>query len=193
MIEAAVIVSAFIQHWIDFGIIFVLLMVNAVVGFWQEYKAGNAIELLKQRLAPKARVLRDGKWREISARELVPGDVVRVRLGDIVPADVKLFEGDYLLVDESTLTGESLPVEKHIEDVGYAGSIVRQGEMNALVISTGMNTYFGKTARLVEEAKTQSHFQKAIIKIGDYLIVLAIMLVAVIFFVALFRHESIAR
>jgi H+-transporting ATPase len=87
MIEAAVIVSAFIQHWIDFGIIFVLLMVNAVVGFWQERKAGNAIELLKQKLAPKARVLRDGKWREIPARELVPGDVVRVRLGDIVPAD----------------------------------------------------------------------------------------------------------
>jgi H+-transporting ATPase len=164
MIEAAVIVSAFIQHWIDFGIIFVLLMVNAVVGFWQERKAGNAIELLKQKLAPKARVLRDGKWREIPARELVPGDVIRVRLGDIIPADIKLFEGDYLLVDESALTGESLPVEKHIEDVGYAGSIVRQGEMNALVVSTGTNTYFGKTARLVEEAKTQSHFQKAIIK-----------------------------
>lgn len=191
MIEAAVIVSAFIQHWIDFGIIFVLLMVNAVVGFWQERKAGNAIELLKQKLAPKARVLRDGKWREIPARELVPGDVVRVRLGDIVPADIKLFEGDYLLVDESALTGESLPVEKHSGDVGYAGSIVRQGEMNALVVSTGTNTYFGKTARLVEEAKTQSHFQKAIIKIGDYLIVLAMTLVAVIFFVALFRHESI--
>ncbi|MEM3459459.1 MAG: plasma-membrane proton-efflux P-type ATPase [Candidatus Bathyarchaeia archaeon] len=191
MIEAAVVVSAFIQHWIDFGIIFVLLMVNAVVGFWQEHKAGNAIEMLKQKLAPKARVLRDGKWREIPARELVPGDVVRVRLGDIVPADIKLFEGDYLLVDESALTGESLPVEKHVGDVGYAGSIVRQGEMNALVVSTGMNTYFGKTARLVEEAKTQSHFQKAIIKIGDYLIVLAMILVAVIFFVALFRHESI--
>ncbi|MEM3258478.1 MAG: plasma-membrane proton-efflux P-type ATPase [Thermoproteota archaeon] len=191
MIEAAVVVSAFIQHWTDFGIIFVLLMVNAVVGFWQEHKADNAIEMLKQKLAPKARVLRDGKWREIPARELVPGDVVRVRLGDIVPADIKLFEGDYLLVDESALTGESLPVEKHVGDVGYAGSIVRQGEMNALVVSTGMNTYFGKTARLVEEAKTQSHFQKAIIKIGDYLIVLAMILVAISFFVALFRHESI--
>ena len=130
-------------------------------------------------------------WREVPAKELVPGDVVRVRLGDIIPADIKLFEGDYLLVDESALTGESLPVEKHVADVGYAGSIVRQGEMNALVVSTGMNTYFGKTAKLVEEAKTQSHFQKAIIKIGDYLIVLAVMLVVVIFFVALFRHESI--
>jgi H+-transporting ATPase len=132
MIEAAVIVSAIIQHWIDFGIIFVLLMVNAVVGFWQERKAGNAIELLKQKLAPKARVLHDGKWREIPARDLVPGDVVRVRSGDVIPADIKLFEGDYLLVDESALTGESLPIEKHVGDVGYAGSTVRQEVMNAL-------------------------------------------------------------
>ena len=112
MIEAAVILSAVIQHWEDFGIIFALLMLNAVVGFWQERKADNAIELLKQRLALKARTLRDGKWAEIPAGELVPGDVVRVRLGDIVPADIKLLEGDYLQVDQSALTGESLPVEK---------------------------------------------------------------------------------
>ena len=117
MIEAAAIMSAIIQHWPDFGIILTLLMVNAIVGFWQEHKAGNAIQMLKQRLALNARVLRDGKWQEKSARELVPGDVVRLRLGDIVPADVKLIEGDYLLADESALTGESLPVEKHPSDV----------------------------------------------------------------------------
>jgi H+-transporting ATPase len=190
MIEAAAILSALVHHWEDFGIIFILLVLNAVVGFWEEHKADNAIELLKQRLAPKARVLRDGKWIEVDARELVPGDVVRVRLGVIVPADIKLFEGDYLLTDESALTGESLPVEKHSSDVAYSGSIVRQGEMNGLVITTGMNTYFGKTAKLVEEAETQSHFQKAVIKIGDYLILLAFALVAIIFLVALFRHES---
>ncbi len=191
MIEAAVILSAIIQHWEDFGIIFALLMLNAVVGFWQERKAGNAIKLLKQRLALKARVLRDSEWRELPARQLVPGDVVRVRLGDIAPADLKLLEGEYLLVDQSALTGESLPVEKHVSDVGYSGSIIRQGEMDALVVTTGMKTYFGKTAKLVEEAKTQSHFQKAVIKIGDYLIVLAIALVALIFLVALFRQESL--
>src|SRR5208337_3770150 len=101
MIEAAVLLSALIGHWDDFAIILALLFVNAVVGFWQEYKADNAIELLKQRLALKARVLRDGKWSEIPARELVPTDVVRVRLGDIAPADIKLMEGDYLLVDQS--------------------------------------------------------------------------------------------
>jgi len=190
MIEAAALLSAITRHWEDFFIIIALLLVNAVVGFWQEYKADNAIELLKQKLSSNARVLRDGKWFEIPARELVPGDVVRVRLGDIVPSDIKLMEGEYLLVDESALTGESLPVEKHLSDVAYSGSIIRQGEMNALVVATGMNSYFGKTVKLVAEGKTKSHFQKAIIKIGDYLIFLGIALVTLIFLVALFRHES---
>jgi H+-transporting ATPase len=191
MIEAAVIMSAAIQRWPDFGIIFMLLMVNAIVGFWQEHKAGNAIELLKQRLAIKARVLRDGKWQEMPAGELVPGDIARLRLGDIIPADVKLIDGDYLLTDESALTGESLPVEKHLSDVGYASSIVKQGEMSALVVNTGTRTFFGKTTTLVEEAKTQSHFQKAISKIGDYLIFLSIGLVIVIFLVSIFRGQNI--
>jgi H+-transporting ATPase len=191
MIEAAVIMSAAIQRWPDFGIILTLLLVNAIVGFWQEHKAGNAIELLKQRLAIKARVLRDGKWQEMPAGELVPGDIARLRLGDIIPADVKLIDGDYLLTDESALTGESLPVEKHLSDVGYASSIVKQGEMSALVVNTGTRTFFGKTTTLVEEAKTPSHFQKAISKIGDYLIFLAIGLVIVIFLVSIFRGQNV--
>jgi len=151
MIEAAVILSAYIRHWEDVWIITALLLLNAVVGFWQEKKADNAIELLKQKLALKARVLRDGNWQEVPARELVPGDVIRIRLGDIVPADAKLVKGDYLQVDESALTGESLPVERGTSDLTYAGSIVRQGEMDALVAATGANSYFGKTAKLVEE------------------------------------------
>jgi H+-transporting ATPase len=191
MIEVAVVLSAILAHWDDFGIISALLMVNAVVGFWQENKADNAIELLKQRLAVKARVLRDGKWKEMAAKDLVPGDVVRVRLGDIVPADIKLVDGDYLLVNESALTGESLPVEKHVSHVAYASSIVQQGEMNGRVVGTGISTYFGKTTRLAEELTTQSHFQKAVIKIGNYLIALAVTLVAIVFLVALFRNESV--
>ncbi len=192
MIEVAAILSAIIRHWEDFAIIFALLIINAVVGFWEEHKAENAIELLKQKLALKARVLRDGKWTQIAARQLVPGDVVRVRLGDIIPADIKLMEGDYLLVDESALTGESLPVEKHISDIGYSGSIIRQGEMNALVVSTGMSTYFGRTAKLVEEAKTRSHFQQAVIKIGNYLIRLDAVLVSLVFIIAVFiRGEMV--
>ncbi len=190
MIEIAAILSIAIQHYEDFGIIVALLLLNAIVGFWEEHQAENAIELLKEKLALKARVLRDGRWSDIAAEGLVPGDIVRMRLGEIVPADVKLIEGDYLLADESALTGESLPVEKHVSDVGYSGAIIRQGEMNGLVVATGMNTYFGRTATLVEEAKTQSHFQKAVIKIGDYLIVLAVTLAAIIILVALFRQES---
>ncbi len=192
MIEIAALLSAIIRHWEDFAIIFALLVINALVGFWEEHKAENAIELLKQKLALRARVLRDSKWTQIPAHELVPGDVVRVRLGDIIPADVKLMDGNYLLVDESALTGESLPVEKHVSNIGYSGSIIRQGEMNALVVSTGMNTYFGKTAKLVEEAKTRSHFQQAVIKIGDYLIRLDAVLVSIVFILAVFiRGEKV--
>jgi len=193
MIEVAAVLSVIIGHWGDFWIIFIMLILNAVVGFWQEHKADNAIELLKQKLALKSKVLRDGKWQVLPAKELVPGDMVRVRLGDIIPADLKLIEGEYLLSDESALTGESMPVEKHVSDVSYAGSIVRQGEMDALAVATGMNTFFGKTARLVEKARTVSHFQKAVIKIGDYLIAVAMVLVTLILVVSVFRHESFAE
>jgi H+-transporting ATPase len=191
MIEAAAVLSAYLARWEDFGIILFLLMTNAVVGFWQENKADNAIELLKQRLAPEARVKRDGKWTTVSARELVPGDIVRVRLGDIVPADMKLFNGEYLSIDESALTGESLPVEKHESDMGYSGSIIRQGEMDGLVFATGMSTYFGRTAALVEQAQAHSHFQKAVIRIGNFLIATAIVLVTVVVIVSIFRSEPI--
>jgi H+-transporting ATPase len=190
MIEVAAILSAIIHHWEDFWVIFALLLLNAIVGFWQEYKADDAISLLKQKLALNARVLRNGKWAQLAAKELVPGDVVRVRLGDIIPADIKLFSGEYLSIDESALTGESLPVEKHRSDLAYSGSVIRQGEMNGLVVATGLNTFFGKTAKLVGEARTISHFQRAVIKIGNYLIVLAAFMVVIIFMVSFFRHES---
>ncbi len=191
MIEAAVVISAVIQRWEDFAIISSLLLINAIVGFWQERQAGNAIEMLRERLALEARVLRDGKWQKLQARELVPGDIVRIRLGDVVPADIMFIEGDYLSADESALTGESMPVEKQVSDVGYSGSIVKQGEMTGLVVSTGQNTLFGKTARLAEEAVTVSHFQKAVIKIGDYLIILAIALVSITLIVSIFRQENL--
>ena len=173
MIEIAVILSAVVRHWPDFFIILLLLLSNAVVGFWEEHKAANAIAALKAQLAVKARVKRDGKWSTPAARELVPGDIIRLRSGDIVPADASLLDGDPVEVDQSALTGESLPVEKKSGEAVFSGSIVRQGEIEALVYGTGMNTYFGKTAQLVEEAHTVSHFQKAVLKIGNYLIILA--------------------
>ncbi len=189
MIEAAVILSAVARHWPDFGIILLLLLANAGVGFWEEHQAGNAIAALKAKLAIKARVRRDGKWTTPEARELVPGDVIRVRLGDIVPADARLLEGDPIEVDQSALTGESLPATRKPGEAVFSGSIIRQGEIGALVYATGANTYFGKTAQLVQEAHTVSHFQRAVLKIGDYLILLAVTLVAVIVAVALFRGD----
>ncbi|MGA8277370.1 MAG: plasma-membrane proton-efflux P-type ATPase [Rhodanobacteraceae bacterium] len=189
MIEAAVILSALARHWPDFFIILVLLLANAVVGFWEEHQAGNAVEALKARLASKARVRRDFKWVTPPVRELVPGDVIRLRLGDIVPADARLLEGDPIEVDQSALTGESLPVERKPGDAVYSGSIIRQGEINAMVYGTGRNTYFGKTASLVQEARTVSHFQRAVLKIGNYLILLAAALVVLIISVALFRGD----
>jgi H+-transporting ATPase len=191
MIEAAVILSALVRHWADFFIILVLLCSNAVVGFWEEHQAGNAIKALKARLAINARVLRDGKWTNPKASELVPGDVIRVRLGDIVPADARLLAGDPVEVDQSALTGESLPVTRNPGDPLFSGSILRQGETEAMVYATGTNTYFGKTAQLVQEAKTVSHFQRAVLKIGDYLIILAVALVVLILMVALFRGDKV--
>ncbi|MGH7997822.1 MAG: plasma-membrane proton-efflux P-type ATPase, partial [Opitutaceae bacterium] len=191
MIEGAVILSGVVRHWPDFFIILVLLAANAVVGFWEEHTAGNAIEALKAQLAIKARVKRDGKWINLAARELVPGDVVHLRLGDIVPADARLLDGDPVEVDQSALTGESLPAERKSGQAVFSGSIVRQGEIDALVYATGTNTYFGKTAQLVQDAHTVSHFQKAVLRIGDYLIVLAVAMVAVIIAVAIVRGDPV--
>ena len=189
MIEVAVILSGVVGHWPDFSIILILLVANALVGFWEEQEAGNAIAALKAKLAINARVKRDGKWVTSPARELVPGDVIHVRLGDIVPADARSLAGDPVEVDQSALTGESLPAERKSGEAVFSGSIIRQGEIDALIYATGANTYFGKTAQLVQEAHTVSHFQRAVLKIGNYLIMLAVALVAVIIIVSIFRGD----
>jgi H+-transporting ATPase len=191
MIEVAVILSGAVRHWPDFCIILVLLFANAVIGYWEEREAGNAIDALKARLAIKARVKRDGKWVTPPAKQLVPGDVIRLRLGDIVPADARLLEGDEVSVDQSALTGESLPATKKSGDAVFSGSILRRGEIGAMVYATGPKTYFGKTAELVESAVTVSHFQKAVLRIGDYLIILAVVLVSVIVAMGLYRGEQV--
>jgi H+-transporting ATPase len=191
MIEVAVILSAVVRHWPDFFIILFLLLTNAIVGFWEERQAGNAIEALKAKLATQTQVKRDGQWVTLPARELVMGDVIRLRLGNIVPADARLLDGDSMSIDQSTLTGESLPATCNAGDPVFSGSIIRRGESNALVYATGTHTYFGKTAQLVQEAHTDSHFQKAVLKIGNYLIVFALVLVTLIIVVAIVRHDPL--
>jgi len=183
MIEVAAILSALVHRWEDFTIIMVLLLVNAFVDFYQESKALNAIAVLKKKLARKALVLREGSWQEVDASQIVPGDIIKVKLGDIVPADVKLLEGsDFLLVDQSALTGESLPVNKKAGDALYANAIIKQGEMIAEVTATGKSTYFGKTVGLVAKAQLEerSHFQKMVIKVGNFLIILTLFMIAII-------------
>ncbi len=192
MIEVAAILSASVKRWEDFTIIMVLLLVNALVDFYQESKALNAIAVLKKKLARKATVLRDGQWRQIDAREVVPGDIVKVKIGDIVPADMTLLGGgEFLLVDQSALTGESLPVNRQAGETLYANAIIKQGEMIGQVTATGQQTYFGKTVGLVAEAEREerSHFQKMVIKVGNFLIVLTLVMIAIIVYHGIKTHQ----
>ncbi len=193
MIIIAAVLSAVLRHWPDMGVILTLLVVNAVVGFREEYQADSSIAALKKQLAIRARVKRDGDWENVPARELVPGDLVRLRIGDVIPADSRLLEGDPVQVDESSLTGESLPVEHKSGDAVFSGSILKQGEINAIVYATGQSTYYGKTAELVKSAQTRSHLQRAIIKIADYLLIIAAALAVLIIAVAVSRHDPLLQ
>jgi len=180
LLELAAVLSLLLGHYIEGIIIFVLLTINAVIGHWHARGSQKAVELLKKKLAIKAKVLRDGAWTIKEAREVVPGDVISIRLGDIVPADAKIISGE-LSVDQSALTGESLPVDVHESDVVYSGSIVRRGEAICVVVNTGANTYFGKTTELVKIAKPKSHQEEimmAVIKYMMYFGVAASLLVS---------------
>ncbi len=191
MIEIALVLSLVVGHWTDAAIIGVLLVMNGVVAFAEEHQAAGAIAALKQRLASTARVLRDGSWATVAVRELVPGDVIRVRLGDVVPADARVLDDVSLDVDQSALTGESLTVDRHVGETLYAGSMVVRGEGNALVYATGASSYFGRTTALVQTAGMVSHFQRAVLRIGHYLILLALALVTATVVVSLLRGNAV--
>ncbi|XP_062196094.1 plasma membrane ATPase-like isoform X2 [Phragmites australis] len=156
--------------WQDFIGIVALLLINSTISYWEESNAGSAAEALMANLAPKTKVLRDGRWSEQDAAVLVPGDVISIKLGDIVPADARLLEGDPLKIDQSALTGESLPVTKSPGDSVYSGSTCKQGEIDAVVIATGVHTFFGKAAHLVDSTNQVGHFQKVLKAIGNFCI-----------------------
>ncbi|WOH06074.1 hypothetical protein DCAR_0625497 [Daucus carota subsp. sativus] len=156
--------------WQDFLGIVVLLIINSTVSFIEENNAGNAAAALMAGLAPKTKVLRDGKWGEQDASILVPGDLISVKLGDIIPADARLLEGDPLKIDQAALTGESLPVTKNPGDSVFSGSTCKQGEIEAVVIATGVHTFFGKAAHLVDSTHQVGHFQKVLTSIGNFCI-----------------------
>jgi len=193
MIEIAAILSAMVKHWEDFTIITILLVFNAAVDFYQESKALNALKVLKDKLARKALAFRNGEWQEVDAKELVPDDVVKIKIGDIVPADVKLLDGDFLSVDQSALTGESLPVTKKPGDIVYANAIIKKGECTAQVTATGESTYFGKTVKLVAKAESEerSHFQEMVMKVGNFLIAVTLVMVSIIIYFGVVRGQNI--
>ncbi len=190
LLELAMALSFVLKHELEGIIILLLLTVNAVIGFLHSRGSQKAVELLKQRLAIKAKVLRNGNWMMEEAGGLVPGDVLVVKLGDIIPADAKIISGD-VSIDESALTGESLPVEKHGEDVIYSGSVVRRGEARCLVVNTGGNTYFGKTAELVKIAKPKSHQEEIMMAIVKYMMYLGIAASIIVAIYAFTMHTNI--
>ncbi len=191
MIEAALLLTALVHRWTDFAVIAVLLLMNGAVGFWEEHQAGNAIAALRKQLAVMARVRRDRHWQTLEARLLVPGDLVHVEQGQVVPADGSVVDGA-CEVDQSALTGESLPVDKKQGDELYSGSVLARGESSALVTKTGLETLFGRSAQLAGAEPPPSHFQQAVLQIGRYLIALALALVAVIVAVSLLRGNGVS-
>jgi len=168
LLELAIVLSLVLKHYLEAGIIFALLTINTVIGQVESHGSQKALEALKKRLAIKARVLRDGNWVTMEGKEIVPGDILSVGLGDIVPADAKLASGG-LSIDQSILTGESLPVDAQQSAVVYSGSIVSRGEAKCLVVNTGANTYFGKTAELVKAARPKSRQEQIMLAIVRYM------------------------
>src|SRR5271163_1326594 len=171
MLELIMLLSLVMEHFSDLAIVGALLVVNAVLGFWQERRAAGVMETLRRRLQVSARVLRDANWQVVPARELVPGDIVRERPGDIVPADVKVLTGT-LSVDQSALTGESKDADKAPGDILSSGSIVRRGEGNGVVLLTGAKTYFGRTTQLVQVARPRLHIEAVVSRVVRWLFVI---------------------
>ncbi len=186
MLEIIIILSLFLQRYTDVYIVTGLLVFNSILSFTEEQKASSAVEALKEKLQVNARVLRDGKWKTVPAKELVPGDIVRTRSGDFVPADVKIVTGE-LEVDQSALTGESMGIEKKPDDILYSGSVVKRGESSGIVVSTGAKTYFGRTAELVELAKPKLHMEEVVSNVVRWLLVIVVALVAVVVVVSAFK------
>ncbi len=187
MLETIMVLSAILGKYSDLVVVGALLVVNAVLGYLQERRAAGVVETLRRRLQVSARVLRDASWQLIPARELVPGDIIRVRPGDIVPADVMLLAGE-LSIDQSALTGESKDVNKASSEVLPSGSVVRRGEGNGIVILTGAKTYFGRTTQLVQDARPKLHIEAVVSKVVRWLFVIVGALLGVVIILSLIRH-----
>ena len=190
MLELIIVLSAVLGKYADLVVVGALLVVNAILAFLQERRAAGVVEALRQRLQVGARVLRDGAWQLVAARELVPGDIIRVRSGDIVAADVKLLDGT-LSIDQSALTGESYDAEKQAGNMLPAGAIVHRGEGNGLVVLTGAHTFFGRTTELVQQARPKLHIEAVVAKVVRWLFLIVIVLLGVVLVLSLLRHAAL--
>lgn len=186
MLEIIIVLSLFLHRYSDLYIVTGLLVFNSILGFEEEQRASGAVESLKLKLQVNARVLRDGSWTNVTARELVPGDIIRTRSGDFVPADVKIIDGE-LGVDQSVLTGESMTIDKKSSDVLYSGSVVKRGESDGIVVSTGLKTYFGRTAQLVQLARPKLHMEEVISNVVKWLLIIVSSLIIVAVAVSAFE------
>ncbi|MFA5853362.1 MAG: HAD-IC family P-type ATPase, partial [Spirochaetales bacterium] len=186
MLELIMILSAVLGKYSDLAVVGALLVINAILSFMQEQRAAGVVETLRKRLQVSARVLRGAAWQLVPARELVPGDIVRVRMGDIIPADLKLLS-DALKVDQSALTGESMDVSKAPGDVLSSGSIVRRGEGNSVVMLTGAKTYFGRTTELVQEARPKLHIEGVVAKVVRWLFIIVGTLLGIVIIMSIIR------
>ena len=189
MIEAIAILSLILGKRADFYVATGLLLLNAVIGFLQEWRAQNVVKMLQSKLQIQTRALRDSHWNDVSARELVPGDIVRLRMGDFVPADLRVVAGD-IRVDQSSLTGESKEQSKSVGDDVYSGSIVRQGEFQGLVALTGAQTLYGKTVELLLSARPKLNMEEVVSKLVRWLFMIVGSVVLILIVVAIFRHTS---
>jgi len=186
MPELILVLSAVLGNYADLAVVASLLLVNAVIGFLQERRAVGVVQALRKQLQVSARVLRDSTWAVLPSRELVPGDIVRVRPGDIVPADIKLLAGT-LTIDQSALTGESKAADKVSGDVVSSGAIIRRGEGNGVVILTGANTYFGRTTELVQRATPKLHIEAVIGKVVQKLLFIVGVLLSIVVLLTVIR------
>jgi plasma-membrane proton-efflux P-type ATPase len=192
MVELIAILSLLLNKRADFIIAMALLLVNALLGFLQEQRASSAVAALRKRLQVTARVLRESHWSLLPAAGLVVGDVIRLRAGDFVPADAQVISGS-LQVDQSALTGESRELERTADETIYSGSIVRQGEANAVVIATGSHTYFGRTTQLVQSAHPRLHIEAVVSGVVRWLFLTVVIQVALALVVALAKGISLVE
>ncbi|MGB9831698.1 MAG: HAD-IC family P-type ATPase, partial [Fervidicoccus fontis] len=187
LLEIAIVLSILIEHYLEAAIIAALLVVNAVIGYRHSVNSRRAVELLKSKLKIKSKVLRDGSWKEIDASEIVPGDIIVVGLGDVVPADCKVIEGE-LSVDQSALTGESLPVEVSAGGIIFSSSLIKRGKAVCVVVNTGKNTYFGKTVELVKIAHPKSHQQEVLLSVTKAMMIFGVIAMAIATAYAIIAH-----